>query len=139
MSHAPIPITRREDRETALAILYEADMNGDPIAEVAERNGVYDEDYAATIVHGVDRSIDTLDRVIDEVASDWTVRRMPGIDRAILRMGAFELTESLDVPITAVVSEAVALANQYSTERSAPFINGVLVALAERMRGDEAE
>ena len=59
---------------------------------------------------------------------------MAGIDRAILRMGVWELKCRPDVPTTAVVSEAVALANEYSTERSAPFINGILVTLADALR-----
>ena len=60
---------------------------------------------------------------------------MAGIDRSILRMGVWELLHSPEVPTTAVVSEAVALANEYSTEKSAPFINGILAKLASTHRG----
>ena len=64
---------------------------------------------------------------------------MPGIDRTLLRIGTWELRNRPDVPTSAVVSEAVALANQYSTERSAPFINGVLVRVAELQRPSAPE
>lgn len=134
MSDAPLPTRRREDREAALAWLYEADMNGDPVPAVVERNRLDVDDYDVEIALGVWNQLERLDRLIDEVAQDWTVRRMPGIDRALLRIGVWELLERPDVPTSAVVSEAVALANQYSTERSAPFINGVLVRLAELLR-----
>ena len=125
----PFQLSRREDREVALALLYEADMTGDSFADVRERNRADAEDYSTRIAVGVADHLDELDAQLDDVAEDWTVARMAGIDRCILRMGLWELLHSPDVPLTAVVSEAVALANDYSTERSAPFINGILVKL----------
>ncbi len=125
----PFQLSRREDREVALALLYEADMTGDSFAEVRERNRADAEDYSTRIAVGVADHLDELDAQLDDVAEDWTVARMAGIDRCILRMGLWELLHSPDVPLAAVVSEAVALANDYSTERSAPFINGILVKL----------
>lgn len=130
----PFQLSRREDRETALALLYEADMTGDSFDDVLERNRADDEDYSTQIAQGVAAHSDELDQHLDAVAEDWTVSRMAGIDRSILRMGVWEILHSPDVPTTAVVSEAVALANEYSTERSAPFINGILVKLASTHR-----
>jgi len=126
----PLHLSRREDRETALAFLYEADMTGDAMSDVLERNHADDDEYGYAIAVGAADVVDELDAAIDEVAEDWTVSRMGGIDRSILRMGVWELLHSPDVPTTALVSEAVALANEYSTEKSAPFINGILVKLA---------
>jgi len=134
---SPIQLTRREDRETALAFLYEADMTTDSVIDVAERNLANPDEYASIIVTGVSEHQEQIDAKIDAIAEDWTVSRMPGIDRAILRMGAFELLYRPDVPVTAAVSEAVALANQYSTAKSAPFINGVLAKLASVHRHDD--
>ena len=79
-------------------------------------------------------NVDDLDTRVDAVADDWTIARMAGIDRAILRMGVWELLHNANVPVSAVVSEAVALAGQYSTEKSAPFINGILVKIAGQVR-----
>ncbi len=134
MSDSPLAIRRREDRESALAWLYESDMSGDPVPKVVERNRLDVDDYDVEIALGVWEHREHLDELIDQVAQDWTVDRMPGIDRALLRIGTWELLHRPDVPTTAVVSEAVALANLYSTERSAPFINGVLVRLAQLHR-----
>ncbi len=130
----PLQLSRREDRETCLALLYEADMTSDSIADVLVRNHADEDDYGTSIVVGVDAHLHQIDALIDDVAEDWTVSRMSGIDRSILRMGVWELVHSPEVPTTAVVSEAVALAEDYSTEKSAPFINGILVKLASTQR-----
>jgi len=130
----PLHLSRREDRETALAYLYEADMTGDAMVDVLERNHADDDEYGYAIAVGSAATVSELDALIDEVAEDWTVSRMGGIDRSILRMGVWELVHAPEVPTTAVVSEAVALANEYSTEKSAPFINGILVKLASLHR-----
>lgn len=136
MNDSPLHLSRREDRETGLALVYEADMTGDDMADVLDRNHAHEDDYSTTIAAGVAANLPEIDERIDGVAEDWTVSRMPGIDRSILRMGVWELLYSPDVPSTAVVAEAVALANQYSTEKSAPFINGILVTLASTERGE---
>lgn len=130
----PLHLSRREDRETALAYLYEADMTSDAMEDVLERNHADDDEYGYEIATGAASAVGELDELIDGVAEDWTVSRMGGIDRSILRMGVWELVYSPNVPTTAVVSEAVALANEYSTEKSAPFINGILVKLASTHR-----
>ena len=132
----PFQLSRREDREVALALLYEVDMTGDGFAEVVDRNRADDEDYSTQIAVGVAEHLTELDSRLDEVAEDWSVARMAGIDRSILRLGLWELLYSPEVPTTAVVSEAVALANEYSTERSSPFINGILVKLGSLHRSE---
>ena len=132
----PLKLSRREDRESCLALLYEADMTGDAISDVLDRNHADEDDYGTSIVTGVNEHLASIDELIDGVAEDWTVSRMSGIDRSILRMGVWELSHNPDVPTTAVVSEAVALAEDYSTEKSAPFINGILVKLASTQRAE---
>jgi N utilization substance protein B len=136
VNDSPLHLSRREDRETGLAFLYEADMTGDLMEHVLERHRAEQDEYGTVIASGVHEHVVMIDALIDGVAEDWTVSRMPGIDRSILRMGVWELLHSPDVPGTAVVAEAVALANQYSTEKSAPFINGILVTLASTERGE---
>lgn len=130
----PLQLSRREDRETALALLYESDMTGDPLSEVIERNRADPEDYSTQVALGVAQHLGSLDQSLNAIAEEWSVDRMAGIDRSILRMAAWELQFRMDVPETAVISEAVALANDYSTERSAPFINGILAKLATTYR-----
>jgi len=134
VTETPLQLSRREDRETALALLYEADMTGDSILSVLDRHDVDPEEYSTVIVSGVESMLKQIDSAINEVADDWAIDRMPGIDRSILRMATYELFAEPTVPVSAVISEAVALANQYSTEKSAPFVNGVLVTLGDILR-----
>jgi N utilization substance protein B len=75
-----------------------------------------------------------LDPSIESASEHWTVDRMPVIDRAILRLGLYELRHEADTPAAVVVNEAVRLAKTYSTQRSGSFVNGVLASLASSER-----
>ena len=109
-------------------------MSGDSIQDVTDRRYADPDEYGTTLALGVADTVEELDERVDAVAEEWTISRMAGIDRAILRMGVWELLHNAQVPVSAVVSEAVALAEQYSTEKSAPFINGILVKIAGQVR-----
>ena len=90
--------------------------------------------YAIVLVRGVERHGAELDELLREYSEHWAVERMPALDRAVLRLGCFELTHELDVPTAVVISEAVELAKQYSTENSGRFVNGLLARIAEQVR-----
>ena len=79
--------------------------------------------------------LEELDGRIESVSQHWTVARMPVIDRNVLRMAVYELEDGDGAPTSVVIAEAVRLVAAYSTERSAPFVNGVLSALAKDLRG----
>ena len=64
----------------------------------------------------------------------WAVERMPAVDRALLRIGAFELGWQPDLPVGVVIDEAVTLARQYSTKDSGRFVNALLSRIAEEVR-----
>ena len=76
-----------------------------------------------------------IDELIAAHAIDWTLDRMPVVDRAVLRMATFELLARPDVPTGVVISEAVELAKQYSTDESGRFVNGVLATIARESSG----
>jgi N utilization substance protein B len=129
--------TRRESRERALALLYEAEQKGlSPVAEVIDLLPVPPEPFAAQLVVGVSDHIDELDELIGRFAVGWTVARMPAIDRTLLRLATFELGYT-DVPVGACISEAVELAKRYSTDDSHTFINGLLSRLATELRSEQ--
>lgn len=89
-------------------------------------------DYTVTLVRGVVEHRDEIDRVIAEHAEGWTLPRMPAVDRAVLRLGVYELLFG-DVPAAVAINEAVELAKTLSTDDSPRFVNGVLAsALAVR-------
>ena len=75
-----------------------------------------------------------IDDLISGHAIGWTVDRMPVVDRALLRMATFELMARPDVPTGVVISEAVELATQYSTDESGRFVNGMLATIAGVIR-----
>jgi transcription antitermination protein NusB len=126
--------SRREARERALGLLYEAEAKGITPAEVLAELPVPPDPFAAGLVAGVGAIQDRLDELIGRFAVDWAVDRMPVVDRAVLRIATFELLERPEVPTAAVISEAVELAKTYSTEDSGRFVNGVLASIAAAVR-----
>lgn len=126
---------RREAREEALAILYQAELSGDAVEDALASRVIQPDPYAADIAEGVDGSRDELDVLIGRHLTNWRIERMPIVDRMIARMASWELTTQPDTPTGVVLSEAVELASQYCGEKSAPFLNGVLSSVADEVRG----
>ncbi len=126
--------SRREARERALALLYEAEAKSVPPAQVIDELVVPPEPFAAELVAGVGDHLDEIDGLIRAYAQGWTLERMPSIDRALLRIGVFELVHRPDIPTGAVIDEAVQLAKEFSTDDSGRFVNGLLSAVAATER-----
>ncbi|MGH9167499.1 MAG: transcription antitermination factor NusB [Acidimicrobiia bacterium] len=116
---------RPDTRRLALEALYQVEQGGDltPLTGRARR-----------LVEGVLTCREELDRTLEEVAQGWRVERMPPVDRSLLRLGLYELRHQPETPVGVVISEAVRLAKEFSTERSGAFVNGVLATLAKRER-----
>ncbi len=93
--------------------------------------------YARQIIDALASSLDDIDDRLEEASHHWSVSRMPAVDRALLRLGIFELEQRPDIPAGAVISEAVELAAEYSTDSSSRFVNGVLARVAAELRPDE--
>ena len=129
-----LPSTRREARERALALLYEAESKQVEPAVVLAELPVPPDPFVADLVGGVRSEQARIDDLIAAHAIDWTIDRMPVVDRALLRMATYELLARPDVPTGVVISEAVELATQYSTEESGRFVNGVLATIAVVVR-----
>jgi N utilization substance protein B len=131
-------VARRHDaRRQAIDILYQADVLGEHAIEVAEEwvaAGRRVAPFALELVRGVWGSLEEIDAVVDEHAEEWTVPRMPSLDRTILRVGCYELLHRPDVPTGAAIDEAVAAAKELSTEDSGRFVNGVLGRIGRERR-----
>lgn len=128
--------SRREARERAIGLLYEAETKGVAPEELLGELPVAPDEFAAELVVGVGAHLAELDALITEYSRDWKLERMPALDRAVLRLAAYELAHRPDVPTGAAISEAVELAKQYSTEESGKFVNGMLSAIAAAVRPD---
>jgi N utilization substance protein B len=124
---------RSKARKRALDILFEAELRGlGTLALLAERQSVGEvpvQPYAADLVRGVAANRDRIDELISWNLVDWTLDRMPAVDRNILRIGVYELLWADDVPDGVAISEAVALAQDLSTDNSPTFVNGVLARI----------
>ena len=117
-----------EARDLALEHLYEHETRGEMAEDLVGRAG--------RLVKGVLENLDDLDTQIESVSEHWGVARMPLVDRNIIRMGLFELQSGSEPSTAVIVSEAVRLAQVYSTEKSGSFVNGVLATLARSVRGE---
>ena len=127
---------RREARERALGLLYEAETKGCTGAELLGDLPVPADEFAAGLVTAVDEHRDRIDGLITQHAKGWTLARMPALDRAALRMGTAELITRADVPTPVVLNETVELASRFSTDDSGRFVNGLLAKIATEVRGE---
>jgi transcription antitermination protein NusB len=126
---------RSKARKRALDLLYEAELRGEPVLELLGQRAADASPpvvpYAAQLVRGVQEHRERIDELLAAHAEDWTLDRMPAVDRNILRIGAYELLWADDVPDGVAISEAVQLARSLSTEASPAFVNGLLARLLE--------
>ena len=128
---------RSKARKRALDILFEADQRGTNASTLlAERlarpgDGPPVGEYAVELVEGVVAHWAEITDLLTTYSHGWTVDRMPGVDRAILRLGTWEIVWNDAVPDNVAISEAVELAKSLSTDESPSFVNGLLARVAE--------
>jgi N utilization substance protein B len=133
-----LPVARREARERALSLLYEAEAKQTSPDQILVELPVAPDAFAADLVRGVGANQVRIDDLIDRHAIGWALERMPAVDRAILRMATYELMAHDETPTAVVLSEAVELAAGYSTDESRRFVNGVLATVATELRPDRS-
>src|SRR5690349_2133479 len=128
---------RSKARKRALDILFEADQRGlDPVKLIADRlargnEGAVLSPYTITLVEGVMEQSERIDELLATYSHGWTIDRMPAVDRAVLRLGTWELLFNDEVPDAVAIDEAVELARTLSTDDSPGFVNGLLGRLLE--------
>lgn len=122
---------RHQGRERALQILFQHDIHGKAGVDLNEfwkEYGAPDEArvFAEQLVTGVLSHRKELDALIGTYATNWTVSRMPIVDRNILRAGLFELLWMDDVPARVTMDEAIELAKSFGDDEASKFVNGIL-------------
>jgi N utilization substance protein B len=126
---------RTKARKRAVDVLFEADQRRrDPLRVLGDRVAQSDppvNEYTAELVEGVVAHRDRLDELISTYSQGWTIERMPAVDRALLRLGIWEILYNDGVPDAVAVSEAVELAASLSTDDSPAFVNGLLSRVLE--------
>lgn len=131
-------------RTLALQILFEVDVAGHDVVDVLRR---YSEDsslpqpvrhYTERLADGVFGQLDEIDAEIGAAAPSFPVSQLPAVDRNILRVAIYELKNEEDVPLKAVINEAIELAKLYGGDKSGRFVNGVLGTIASNHRKPSA-
>lgn len=125
---------RTKARKLALDVLYQSEMRSMSPESVAsdleQRTGPVGS-YASVLVTGVSKHQTELDGEIAAASKEWSLDRMPAVDRNLLRIALYEMRHQEAVSSAVAISEAVELATELSTAESPKFINGVLGALAK--------
>jgi N utilization substance protein B len=122
---------RRAARRTALFLLYQWDVTGQPLASLYE--GEVDE-YARATADAVAAHAEELDRRITEASEDWTADRLGAVERNVLRIALHELDGDA-VPDEVAIDEAVTLARRYATDDAARLVNGILGRVVREKAG----
>jgi N utilization substance protein B len=126
---------RSKARKRALDVLFESDQRGvDVLETLAGRLAESDPpvgEFTVELVEGVVAHGERIDELLTTYSQGWSLDRMPAVDRAILRLGVFELLWRDDVPDVVVIDQAVELARSLSTDDSPGFVNGILGRLLD--------
>ena len=124
---------RSKARKRALDVLYSAELRGESPVEALDRVTVDGpaptNDYTGVLVRGVADHQARIDELLTRYSQDWTLERMPTVDRNVLRLGVYELVFADDIPDQVAVSEATELVRELSTDDSPSFVSGVLSAI----------
>jgi len=113
---------RRAARRTALFLLYQWDVTGQPLASLYE--GEVDE-YARVTAEAVAEDATELDAKITAASDEWTADRLGAVERNVLRVALEEL-DAGQVPEEVVLDEAVTLAKRYASDDAGRLVNGIL-------------
>ena len=144
MADKGLKLERRRAREDALSLLYAGDIMESDAAALIDAGG-YPEDielgeYAELLVRGVQEHRADIDERLATTSENWSVERMPVVDRALLRLAVYEMVYVDDVPVSVAINEAVELAKAYGGEdESSRFVNGVLGRIARTMEGADPD
>lgn len=136
-------LSRRLARQTAFQTLFQLDLAGmdkgsdvqdviDCRLQEAALEAKYT-DYLRMAVVGVLHHLAELDELITRYAKDWTVQRLAGVDRSVLRLAIFEILYVDDIPTKVSVNEAVELAKRFSDEQGWRFVNGLLGSVVDHL------
>jgi transcription antitermination protein NusB len=129
---------RSKSREFALQMLFQWEMGQQEPARLEKafwksaRSEPATREFANQLFEGTAAETARLDALIETHAENWRVGRMSAIDRAILRLAAYELTRK-STPPKVILDEAIELAKRFSGDEAAPFVNGVLDAIARSL------
>ncbi len=126
---------RREGRERAVELAYEAEIRGLSVEELIATLPLAPQEFAEKLLRQSERHQERSNELITLKATGWTMARMARMDVVIMRIAISEMLES-SAPTGVVLAEAVDLASRYSTDESGPFVNGLLAAIGRHLKDE---
>lgn len=130
---------RREGREAAVQFLYQSDMQATTVGDLLPhfwnlRVGpsgkcavpLSSRQYAETLIRGIVQHREDIDKRITALVQNYSLERIAGVDRNVLRLGIYELIHSHEVPPVVIINECIEIAKKFGSEDSGRFVNGVL-------------
>jgi len=137
-------LERSRARRLAMQILYQREITGETVGRILGTKSYSIEEgepdgFCRELVCGVEEHLVEIDETIGTVSENWSVSRMPLVDRNILRLATYEVLFVDDVPASVAINEAVELAKVFGGEDSSKFVNGVLGKIAERHAAEEVK
>lgn len=118
-------------RKQALQLMYQGEILEKTPRELIDNGQLVPEtqglgEYALMLLDGAKESLEAIDELIESASDNWTLDRMPVVDRSLLRLTTFEMRYVDDVPVSVSINEAVNLAKEFGGDDSPRFINGIL-------------
>lgn len=138
------PVARSRARRRALQAVYAWQMSGSSAREVIaqfaheQAHEVADLEYFEDLVRGVDKHCEDLDVALAPFL-DRDIEQVDPIERAVLRIAAYELRERRDVPYRVVINEAIETVKRFGAEHGHTYVNGVLDHAAAAWRATEVQ
>jgi transcription antitermination factor NusB len=131
---------RTKARELAMQALYQLDVQGSDLLDrlpveffALSDNDARTRQLAQQWTAGTWKNLEECDEMISSAAIRWQFSRLSPVDRSILRLSVYQLKFCPDIPPKVVINEAIELAKRFSTEKSGPFVNGVLDAVLKKL------
>lgn len=130
-------------RKHALQLMYQGEILEKAPRELIENAQLVPEtqgldEYALMLLDGTKENLEAIDELIDSASENWTLDRMPVVDRSLLRLTTYEMRYVADVPVSVSINEAVNLAKEFGGDDSPRFINGILGRIATQLESEQA-
>lgn len=128
-------------RKHALQLMYQGEILEKTPRELIDNGQLVPEtqglgEYALMLLDGAKENLEAIDELIESASDNWTLDRMPVVDRSLLRLTTYEMRYVDDVPVSVSINEAVNLAKEFGGDDSPRFINGILGRIATQLESE---
>ena len=131
-------MTRREQRNTVMQLLFENDFRREDTPETVyarakETREFPEEDYVRDLFFNITKRLDVYEKILDTYAANWSASRISKISRAAMFISIYEMVFREDIPVKVSINEAVEIVKTYDEEKAAPFVNGILNTVKDHL------